>query len=129
MTNWLITQYPGSLRGGDPRRGHRQLDERLRQRRHSRTKETEFFGDAVGGEGARDMIRQSPLTYADRVKAPTLFINGEVDQRVPLFGGGAVLRRPQEERGTGEDDPVAGQPHGIAGNWNKVHRMLNELGG
>ena len=29
------------------------------------------------------MIRQSPLTYAGRVKTPTMFVHGEVDQRVP----------------------------------------------
>ncbi len=29
------------------------------------------------------MIRQSPLTYADRVKAPTLFVHGANDERVP----------------------------------------------
>src|SRR5690348_18012774 len=30
------------------------------------------------------MIRQSPITYANRIKTPTLFINGEIDKRVPF---------------------------------------------
>ena len=42
-----------------------------------RTKETEFFGTPWDAKARETMIRQSPLTYANRVKAPTLFINGE----------------------------------------------------
>ena len=29
------------------------------------------------------MIEQSPLAYAGRVRTPTLFVHGAVDQRVP----------------------------------------------
>ena len=33
------------------------------------------------------MIKQSPLTYAGNGKTRTLFIHGEVDQRVPCPAG------------------------------------------
>ena len=36
------------------------------------------------------MIQQSPLTYAGNVKTPTLFVHGEVDQRVPTRKGADV---------------------------------------
>ena len=39
------------------------------------TKETEFFGTPWDPKAREIMIRQSPLTYADRVKAPTLFVH------------------------------------------------------
>ena len=73
------------------------------------------------------MIKQSPLTYAGRVKTPTLFIHGEVDQRVPYWRAEQMYFALKKQRRAGEDDPVRRQPHGIAGTWNNIHRMLNEL--
>jgi dipeptidyl aminopeptidase/acylaminoacyl peptidase len=43
----------------------------------ARTKETEFYGAPWDPKAREIMIPQSPLTYANRVKAATLFIHGE----------------------------------------------------
>jgi dipeptidyl aminopeptidase/acylaminoacyl peptidase len=72
------------------------------------------------------MIRQSPLTYANRVKAATLFIHGEVDHRVPFEEGEQIYFALKKNGVPAEIIQYAGQPHGIAGNWNQVHRMLHE---
>ena len=72
------------------------------------------------------MIKQSPLTYANRVKAPTLFINGEVDQRVPFSEAQQMYVALKKNGVPAKMIQYAGQPHGIAGSWNIVHRMLNE---
>jgi dipeptidyl aminopeptidase/acylaminoacyl peptidase len=92
-----------------------------------RTKETEFYG-APWDPAARDrMIHQSPLTYADRVKTPTLFIHGEVDHRVPFTEGEQMYFALRRRGVPAKMILYAGQPHGIAGSWNNVHRMINEL--
>ena len=76
------------------------------------------------------MIKQSPLTYAGQVKTPTLFVHGEVDQRVPYSGRRADVLRAQEARGVpAKMIRYAGQPHGIAGNWNNVHRCSTSCSG
>ena len=44
----------------------------------------DFAGWPVPEETARQrLIRQSPVIYAANVRAPTLFVHGEIDQRVP----------------------------------------------
>jgi hypothetical protein len=73
------------------------------------------------------MLRQSPLIYANRVKAATLFINGEIDQRVPYSEAEQMYVALKKNGVPARVIQYAGQPHGIAGSWNNVHRMLNEL--
>ena len=75
------------------------------------------------------MIRQSPLTYAGNVKTPTLFVHGEVDQRVPYEEAEQMYFALKRRGMPAKMIQYAGQPHGIAGHWNNVHRMLNELRG
>jgi dipeptidyl aminopeptidase/acylaminoacyl peptidase len=72
------------------------------------------------------MMRQSPLSYANRVKAATLFINGELDQRVPYSEAEQMFVALKKNGVPAKMIQYAGQPHGIAGSWNNVHRMLNE---
>ena len=77
-------------------------------------------------EGIKRMILQSPLMHAGHVRTPTLFINGEIDQRVPYEKASRCSSRSPPGR-AGEDDSVRRAAHGISGHWNNVHRMLNEL--
>ena len=80
-----------------------------------------------GDMEARDlMIRQSPLTYAGRVRAATLFIHGEVDQRVPYSEAEQMYVALKKNGVPARMIQYAGMPHGISGSWNNVHRMLNE---
>ncbi|HEX6050879.1 MAG TPA: prolyl oligopeptidase family serine peptidase, partial [Gemmatimonadaceae bacterium] len=70
--------------------------------------------------------RQSPLTYAGRVRTPTLFIHGEVDQRVPYSEAEQMYVALKKLGVPAEMIVYAGMAHGITGSWNQVHRMLNE---
>ena len=72
------------------------------------------------------MIRQSPLMAANKVKAATLFIIGEVDQRVPYSETQQMYVAIKKTGTPAKVIQYAGMPHGISGNWNSVHRMLNE---
>jgi dipeptidyl aminopeptidase/acylaminoacyl peptidase len=73
------------------------------------------------------MIRQSPLTYAGRVKAATLFIHGEVDQRVPYEEAEQMYVAIRKNGVPAKMIQYADQSHGLSGSWNAVHRMINEL--
>jgi len=127
MTNWLITQYPDRFAAAISGAGISNWISDYGTADIYRTKETEFFGTPWEPEARDRMIKQSPLTYAGRVKTPTLFVHGEVDQRVP-YEEAEQLYFALKRRGIpAKMIQYADQPHGIGGHWNNVHRMLNEL--
>lgn len=126
MTNWLITQYPDRFAAAITGAGISNWVSDYGTADIARTKETEFYGYPWEAEARAIMMRQSPLTYAGRVKTPTLFVHGEVDQRVP-YEEAEQMYTALKKNGV----PAAmliydGQSHGIRGHWNVVHRMLNE---
>jgi dipeptidyl aminopeptidase/acylaminoacyl peptidase len=84
MTNWLITQYPDRFAAAIPGAGIVDWLSDYGNADIPNTKEREFFGAPWNPKAREIMLKQSPLIYADRVKAPTLFINGAIDQRVPF---------------------------------------------
>jgi dipeptidyl aminopeptidase/acylaminoacyl peptidase len=127
MSNWLITQYPDRFAAAAVGAGIVNWVSDYGTADIARTKETEFYGTPWQPEARERMIRQSPLTYADRVKAATLFINGELDQRVPYSEAEQMFVALKKNGVPAKVIQYAGQPHGIAGSWNNVHRMLNEL--
>ena len=57
---------------------------------------------------------------------PTLFINGEIDKRVPFSENEQLYVAIKKQGVPAKMIQYAGQPHGIAGSWNNIHRMLNE---
>lgn len=127
MTNWLITQYPDRFAAAIPGAGIVNWVSDYGTADIARTKETEFFGTPWDDHAREIMIRQSPLTYANRVKAPTLFIHGEIDQRVPYSEAEQMFVALKKNGIETRMIQYAGMPHGISGSWNQVHRMLNEL--
>jgi len=127
MTNWLITQYPDRFAAAVTGAGISNWMSDYGTADIYRTKETEFFGTPWDKEARDRMIHQSPLAYAGNVKTPTLFIHGEVDQRVPYEEGEQMYFALKRRGVPARMIQYAGQPHGIAGHWNNVHRMLNEL--
>ncbi len=127
MTNWLITQYPTRFAAAITGAGISNWISDYGTADIYRTKETEFYG-VPWEEAARNrMIKQSPLTYAGNVKTPTLFVHGEVDQRVPYEEGEQMYFALKRRGVPAKMIRYADQPHGIGGHWNNVHRMLNEL--
>jgi dipeptidyl aminopeptidase/acylaminoacyl peptidase len=127
MTNWLITQYPDRFAAAITGAGITNWISDYGTADIYRTKETEFFGTPWETAAREVMIKQSPLTYAGNVKTPTLFVHGEVDQRVPYEEGEQMYFALRRRGVPARMIQYAGQPHGIAGHWNNVHRMLNEL--
>lgn len=127
MSNWLITQYPDRFAAAAVGAGIVNWVSDYGTADIARTKETEFYGTPWDSAARALMIRQSPLTYANRVKAATLFINGELDQRVPYSEAEQMFVALKKNGIPAKVIQYAGQPHGIAGSWNNVHRMLNEL--
>ncbi len=127
MTNWLITQYPDRFAAAITGAGISNWISDYGTADIYRTKETEFFGPPWDPAARARMIRQSPLTYAGRVKTPTLFVHGEVDQRVPYEEGEQMYFALKRRGVPAKMIRYAGQPHGISGHWNVVHRMINEL--
>lgn len=127
MTNWLITQYPDRFAAAISGAGISNWISDYGTADIYRTKETEFFGTPWDAEARERMIKQSPLTYAGRVKTPTLFVHGEVDQRVPYEEAEQMYFALARRGVPTKMIQYADQPHGIGGHWNNVHRMLNEL--
>jgi dipeptidyl aminopeptidase/acylaminoacyl peptidase len=127
MTNWLITQYPDRFAAAVTGAGISNWVSDYGTADIYRTKETEFFGTPWDKDARERMMKQSPLSYAGQVKTPTLFVHGEVDQRVPYEEGEQMYFALKRRGVPARMIQYAGQPHGIAGHWNNVHRMLNEL--
>ena len=127
MTNWLITQYPDRFAAAASGAGISNWFSDYGTADIYRTKEMEFFGAPWQEEGIKRMIMQSPLIQASHVRTPTLFINGEMDQRVPYEEGEQMFFALRRQGVPAKMIQYAGQPHGISGHWNNVHRMLNEL--
>jgi dipeptidyl aminopeptidase/acylaminoacyl peptidase len=127
LSNWLITQYPERFAAAAVGAGIVNWVSDYGTADIARTKETEFYGTPWDSAARERMIRQSPLTYANRARAATLFINGELDQRVPYSEAEQMFVALKKNGVPAKVIQYAGQPHGIAGSWNNVHRMLNEL--
>src|SRR5215510_8278818 len=127
MTNWLITAYPDRFAAAATGAGISNWLSDYGNADIYRTKETEFFGTPWQEDAIQKMIAQSPLTHAGRVRTPTLFIQGEVDQRVPYEEAEQMYFAIRRQGVPAKMIQYAGQPHGISGHWNNVHRMLNEL--
>jgi dipeptidyl aminopeptidase/acylaminoacyl peptidase len=127
MTNWLITQYPDRFAAAVTGAGISNWVSDYGTADIYRTKETEFFGTPWDKDARERMMRQSPLSYAGNVRTPTLFVHGEVDQRVPYEEGEQMYFALKRRGVPAKMIQYKDQPHGIAGHWNNVHRMLNEL--
>jgi len=127
MTNWLITTYPDKFAAAAAGAGISNWISDYGTADIYRTKETEFFGTPWSEEGLSRMIAQSPLMRAGRAKTPTLFIQGEADQRVPSEESEQMYFALRRQGVPAKMIQYAGQPHGISGHWNNVHRMMSEL--
>ena len=126
MTNWLITQYPDRFAAAASGAGIVNWMSDYANADIARTKETEFFGKPWEPEAREIMLRQSPITYAGRARTPTLFVVGELDRRVPFTENEQLYVALKKQGVPAKMIRYEGMPHSISGNWNVVHRMLNE---
>lgn len=127
LTNWLITRYPDRFRAAVSGAGESNWTSNFAMSDIARTKETEFFGRPWEPRAREIMIRQSAYLNSEGVQAATLFVHGEVDYRVPLSGALQLYTSLKKQRVPTRLLIYEGQPHGIRGHWNNVHRMMNEL--
>ena len=127
LSNWLITQYPDRFAAAVAGAGISNWISDYGTADIARTKETEFFGYPWDAEAREIMIRQSPITHAGNVRTPTLFVHGEVDQRVPYEEAEQMYTALMKRGVPAKMIVYAGMPHGISGHWNAVHRVMNEL--
>jgi dipeptidyl aminopeptidase/acylaminoacyl peptidase len=127
MSNWLITQYPDHFAAAIVGAGISNWVSDYGTADIARTKETEFFGTPWQPASRELMMQQSPLTHAGRVRTPTLFVHGEVDQRVPYEEAEQMYTALKKQGVPAEMIIYKGQSHGIRGHWNIVHRISNEL--
>jgi dipeptidyl aminopeptidase/acylaminoacyl peptidase len=126
MTNWWITQYPDRFAAAIPGAGISNWISDYGTADVARTKETEFFGTPWDDRAREAMLKQSPLIYANRAKAPTLFIHGEIDQRVPYEEAEQMYVALKKNGVPAKVIRYDGKAHGINDSWNQVHRMLHE---
>lgn len=127
MTNWLITQYPDRFAAAISGAGIANWLSDYGNADIPRTKETEFFGAPWDSTARAAMIRQSPIIYANRVRTPTLFVSGELDERVPYSEVEQMYVALKKNGVPAKVMQYQGQYHNIAGHWNNVIRMMNDL--
>jgi dipeptidyl aminopeptidase/acylaminoacyl peptidase len=127
LTNWLITRYPDRFRAAVSGAGESNWTSNFALSDIARTKETEFFGRPWEPRAREIMVRQSAFLNSGGVKAATLFVNGGVDYRVPVSGAMQLYTSLKKQGVPTRLLIYEGQPHGIRGHWNVVHRMINEL--
>ena len=127
MSNWLITRYPDRFAAAAVGAGISNWVSDYGTADIARTKETEFYGPPWDEAARERLLRQSPLTYAGDVRTPTLFVHGEVDQRVPYEEAEQMYFAIKKQGVPAKMVIYAGQSHGIRGHWNNVHRMMTEL--
>jgi dipeptidyl aminopeptidase/acylaminoacyl peptidase len=127
MSNWLIVKYPDRFAAAAVGAGIVNWVSDYGTADIAVTKETEFYGKPWEEDALKNMIRQSPLTYAGNARAATLFIHGEVDQRVPYSEAEQMYVALKKNGVPAKMIQYKGMPHSISGSWNVVHRMINEL--
>ena len=91
-----------------------------------RTKESEFGGSPWEPESNELMRSLSPITYAAKVKTPTLFLDGESDMRVPIVENEQMYTALKKLRVPAKMVRYPGDYHGGWPPWDMVHRYYQE---
>jgi dipeptidyl aminopeptidase/acylaminoacyl peptidase len=127
LTNWLITRYPGRFRAAVSGAGESNWTSNYALSDVARTKDTEFFGPPWEPRSREIMVRQSPALNCAGVQAPTLFVHGAEDYRVPVSGALQLYTCLKRQGVAARVIIYDGMAHSIGGHWNNVHRMIHEL--
>ncbi|HZS07526.1 MAG TPA: S9 family peptidase [Blastocatellia bacterium] len=126
MTNWVITQTPrfaAAITGA----GVSNWVSDYGTADIPRTKESEFYGSPWEPESRELLMKQSPITYAARVRTPTLFVHGEADLRVPIEQAEQMYLALKKRRVPAMFIRYPDSYHGGWTPWNTVHRYHYEL--
>jgi len=92
-----------------------------------RTKESEFFGPPWDPKANEILRKQSPITYAASFRTPTLFVDGEADDRVPIEEAEQMYLALRKQHVPARMVRYPDMYHGGWTAWNTVHRYYEEL--
>lgn len=92
-----------------------------------RTKESEFYSAPWDPETNERMRALSPITYAGKVRTPTLFVHGEADLRVPIEEAEQMYTALKKRHVPAKFIRYPGNYHGGWPAWDMVHRHYQEL--
>jgi len=92
-----------------------------------RTKESEFLGAPWDPKAYEVLRKQSPITYAAKVKTPTLFVDGESDARVPIEEAEQMYMALRKQHIDARMVRYPDTYHGGWTAWNTVHRYYEEM--
>ena len=126
LTNWIITQTD-RFRAAVSGAGISNWLSDYGTADIPRTKESEFYGSPWEPEANERMRRYSPITYAAKVRTPTLFLDGESDMRVPIEEAEQMYTALKKLRVPARLVRYPGNYHGGWPPWDMVHRYDQEL--
>ncbi len=92
-----------------------------------RTKESEFFGPPWEERGLENLMRSSPIIYADGVSTPTMFVHGETDHRVPIEEAEQMYVALRKQQVPAKFVRYPDSYHGGWTPWRTVHRTWIQL--
>jgi len=126
LTNWIIghtTRFAAAVVGAGPsdwisNYGTGDIP---------RTKESEFFGPPWDPKANATMIAHSPITYAKNIRTPTLFVDGEADERVPIAQAEEMYTTLKKQKVPAKMIRYPGEYHGGWSPWDMVHRYQQEM--
>jgi dipeptidyl aminopeptidase/acylaminoacyl peptidase len=126
LTNWIIghtTRFAAAVVGAGPsdwisNYGTGDIP---------RTKESEFLGRPWEPEARAVMLAHSPITYAEAIRTPTLFVHGEADARVPIAQAEEMYTTLKKLRVPAKFVRYPGEYHGGWSPWDTVHRYQQEM--
>jgi len=72
----------------------------------------EYLKEAVG-EDKDELLRNSPISYIDKLKAPVLIAHGDADERVPFSQATALRKELDRQNKIYEWMPFKGEEHGF----------------
>ena len=92
-----------------------------------RTKESEFYGPPWEERGLENLMRSSPIIYADGVSTPTMFVHGESDHRVPIEEAEQMYVALRKQQVPARFVRYPDSYHGGWTPWRTVHRTWIQL--
>ena len=126
LTNWIIghtTRFAAAVVGAGPS----DWISNYATGDIPRTKESEFFGSPWDAKANATMVAHSPITYATKIRTPTLFVHGESDARVPIAQAEEMYTTLKKLQVPAKFVRYPGEYHGGWSPWDTVHRYQQEM--
>jgi dipeptidyl aminopeptidase/acylaminoacyl peptidase len=122
MTTWLLGNYPDEWRAGMAGAPVTSWEDQYNYSDGSVSVRYAFGGSPWTGDRARIYREQSPITYATRIKAPTLVMSNMEDFRVPPTQALALYRALKDNGVETEFTAFGGRTHASGDPVNAMER-------